>query len=153
MIDKIRVDSGLKRIQVNDGPEFIEFNPEDIVFIEAFYNMAKEFDLRKDGYTAKFESLAVGEEGTDNPYGSEMDEKIALLREVCEFMREQIDLVFGEETSQKVFGDAMTLNMFAQFIDGINPFISPVREKKVAKYISPEKKAPTKKKATAKKKK
>lgn len=146
MVDKIIIESGLKKIQINEGPEFIEFNPEDIHFIELFYNMAKEFDAKKDDYTARFESLTVGETGVENPYGEEMGEKIALLKEVCDFMRKQIDLVFGEGTSQKAFGDAMTLNMFVQFIDGITPFIRPVREQKVLKYVSPKKKkAPARK--------
>jgi len=60
---------------------------------------------------------------------------IALATEICNYLREQIDKVFGEDTSQMVFGDVQSLYMFAQFIDGITPYIQEVRVEKISPYL------------------
>jgi hypothetical protein len=65
-----------------------------------------------------------------------MKEKLALMLDICYFMRGQMDSVFGVGTSQKVFGDANTLDMFTQFFDGITPFIQKNRAEKMAKYTA-----------------
>jgi hypothetical protein len=51
-------------------------------------------------------------------------------------MRGQIDVLFGEGTSQKAFGNALELGMFEQFFSGITPFVQTVRKEKIAKYTN-----------------
>ena len=42
-MDSIRIDTGLKRIAINEDPNrIIEFNPKDLLFAEKFYAMVKE---------------------------------------------------------------------------------------------------------------
>jgi len=40
-MDNLRIDTGIKKILINDGPEFIEFNPSDVIFAEKFYKLTK----------------------------------------------------------------------------------------------------------------
>ncbi len=53
---------------------------------------------------------------------------------MCNYMKEQIDFVFGKGTSEKAFGNALTLNMFDQFLGGISDYISKSRNSKMKKY-------------------
>lgn len=59
-----------------------------------------------------------------------------LTKDLCAYLRKQIDTLFGAGTSDTAFGKANTPEMFVQFFDGITPFIQTAREKKVSKYTA-----------------
>lgn len=130
----IRIDTGIKRILINDGPEFIEFSPSDVTFAEKFYQLMQRFELKKVEYQARAEKIDANTEIDSNGLAANLPDNIAMIRDVCEFMREQIDVLFGTGTSQKVFGAALAVDMFEQFFTGITPFIQAARADKVAKY-------------------
>ena len=134
-MDNIRIDLGIKKVLINDGPEFIEFNPSDVAFAEQFYQLMKEFELKRVEYQARAAEIDAITELDPDGIPVNFPDKLAIMREVCEFMREKIDDLFGKGTSQKVFGDARTLNMFEQFITGITPYIRAERKKKIEKYV------------------
>jgi len=136
MADTIRIESGEKRILVNDDENrVITFNPHDILFTERFYNLLSNFDAKAKEFSQKADEIGLDENDLDdNGIPKKTGEVIALTREVCEYMRAQIDHVFGEGTSQAAFGDMNTLNMFEQFFEGITPFIQKERTAKVQKY-------------------
>lgn len=142
-MDNLRIDIGVKHITINDGPEFIEFNPSDIVFAEKFYQLIKDFEVKQVEYKKRSEEIAAKVEKDGIGIPTNLSDNLVLMRDVCEFMREKIDGLFGKDTSQKVFRDTLSLNMFEQFFTGITPFISTARTKKVAKYISHPKKKKT----------
>jgi len=126
--------SGVKRITINDDSErVIEFNPSDVLFVERFYAMYREFEMKQKEYEERAKELDTATLD-ENGIATNMDAGIAFLKEVCGFMREKIDWLFGENTSQKVFGDALSLEMIAQFFKGIMPFIMQARQEKVSKY-------------------
>ena len=133
-MDSIRINTGEKRIAINDDPErVIVFNPGDIGFAERFYQLLQDFEAKQVEYQARAEDLdnqALDERGIPSKIG----ESLALLREVCEFLKERIDHLFGAGTSSKVFGETMTLDMFEQFFTGIVPFVQTARSGKVARY-------------------
>lgn len=138
-MDSIRIDTGVKRLLINDGPDVLEFNPTDVVFAEKFYAMIREFEEKQAEYQARAE-LAAADEGVDeNGIPVNIEKSLALLREVCVFLRERIDFLFGPGTSQKLFGDAMTLDMFEQFFKAIAPHIQRARADKVSRYAKAEK--------------
>lgn len=133
-MDSIRIDTGEKRIAINDDPErMIVFNPQDIGFAERFYQLLQDFEAKQIEYQARADELD-NQELDERGIPSKIGESLALMREVCEFLRERIDHLFGEGTSRKAFGDAMTLTMFEQFFEGIIPFVQTARSNKVAKY-------------------
>jgi len=142
MEDVLRIDFGVKRLLINGGPDFLEFNPTSISFAEKFYKLKLDLDEKNKEYSSRSEAINLKRES-----GSGQDmfpEVLALSMEVCVYMREQIDILFGPGTSQTVFKDNNSLNMFEQFFSGITPYIEEVRKKKVSKYIS----TPRKKKET-----
>lgn len=138
MTDSLRINTGTKRLLVNDGPDYIEFNPDDVVFAEKFYNLVREFQTKQDEYSARAQDLD-NQELDENGIPERVGESLALIREVCEFLCGKIDDLFGPETCRKVFGGAMTLNMFEQFFTGITPFIQRAREEKVSQYVRTKK--------------
>ena len=136
-MDSIRIDTGVKKILINDGPEFIEFNPNDVSFAEKFYSLISEFEAKMVEYQARSDEIDANKEVDAHDIPVNFGALITLMRDVCEFVRERIDHLFGAGTSQKCFGDALNLNMFEQFFDGITPFIQRARTEKVNKYTPP----------------
>lgn len=134
-MDSVRIDTGVKRLMVNgDESRVIEFNPEDIVFVERFYGLIKGFEEKADEYAEKAKALRENNEVDSMGIPVNAPETIALVADFCNYLRGEIDKVFGEGTSEKAFGSAQTMNMFEQFFDGITPYIRGARAEKVDKY-------------------
>jgi hypothetical protein len=135
-MDSIRIDSGIKRISINEDPErVISFNPSDVTFAERFYKLIGEFEAKQAEYEQRAEALDASPNELDgHGLPANAGEKIAFMREVCEFMHGKIDYLFGNGTSQKVFEGVLSLEPIGQFFDGIVPFIQKSRSEKVAKY-------------------
>lgn len=138
-MDSLKIDTGEKRIAINDDPErVIVFNPQDIGFAERFYELLRDFEAKQAEYQARSE-LLDNDETDEHGLPVNIGESLSLMREVCEFLNSKIDYLFGEGASQKIFGGAMTLDMYAQFFTGITPFIQVARQGKTAKYAPPGK--------------
>lgn len=138
-MDSLRIETGVKRITINgDESRVIEFNPEDILFVERFYELINDFEKKEVEFKKRAEEIAAVE-GVDS-YGIALNtgDSLKLAIELCQYLRAQIDKVFGDGTSKTVFGEHNTLNMFEQFFNGIVPFIQSARNSKVKKYLSDE---------------
>jgi hypothetical protein len=137
MEPSIHIDTGIKRILINDGPDYIEFNPSDVLFAEKFYQLIKDFEVKQEEFKTRSDELE--KDAKDSGKLVDLAGNIALVREVCIFLRTGIDSLFGEGTSQKLFGDAMVLGAFEQFFTGITPYIKTAREAKIERYVTPAK--------------
>jgi len=134
-MDNIRIDTGVKRLMVNDDPtRVIEFNPEDVLFVERFYALVKTFQEKEIEFQNRIGELKAHEEKDEYGIPINTPETLQLAIDVCNFLREQIDKVFGPGTSQAAFADTQSLDMFEQFFAGITPYIQATRSNKVAKY-------------------
>lgn len=135
MVDTLRIDTGAIRLAINgDENRIIEFNPEDIVFVERFYSLIKEFESKEVEFRAKAEELAGNSELDEYGIPVNTGDNIKLVKELCEYLRTKIDHVFGQGTSAKVFENNQTLNMFEQFFTGITPYVQKARGKKLEQY-------------------
>ena len=135
-MNSLRIDTGTVRIMVNDDENrVIEFNPTDVLFVEKFYNLIKKFEEKEEDYRKQIEEITSNKEV--DPYGLPINTEATLkiILEICNFLRSQIDQVFGEGTSEKAFGSNQTLNMFEQFFTGITPYIQEARAEKTSKYV------------------
>ncbi|MDJ0305392.1 MULTISPECIES: DUF6673 family protein [Dehalobacter] len=134
-MQSLRIDTGSIRLKVNDDESrVIEFNPNDLAFVERFYGLISDFEGKEKEYMQKIDILNQNTELDSYNIPKNMGESLALLKEICEFLRERIDHVFGKGTSQAAFGNANTLDMFEQFLNGITPYIQQSRVGKVEKY-------------------
>lgn len=134
MAESIRIDAGIKRVLINDGPDYIEFNPSDVVFVEKFYRVIGEFEKRLTDFESRGKEL--DKEGNFDEAGvpDNMEAKISFMREVCKFAFEQIDFLFGEGISQKLFGGMESLDMIQQFFTQLTPFVQKARQERVDRY-------------------
>jgi hypothetical protein len=134
-MDSLRIDSGLKRIAINDDAErIIEFDPTDVLFAERFYGLIQEFETKQVEYEQHAAEIDADQSIDKNGLPANLVERLAFMREVCEFMRSKIDELFGASASQNAFGDSLSLEMIEQFFTGITPFIQQARSDKIAKY-------------------
>ena len=122
-------------LTVNGDPDrVISFNPSDVGFVDRYFTMLDRFEEKEGEYRAKL--AEIEQDKAVDGYGIPLAARRAakLSKEVCAFMRRQIDEVFGEGTSQTAFGDANVPEMFGEFFDGIAPHIAKAREAAVSKY-------------------
>jgi len=137
MVDSLQIDAGNIRLSINnDENRIVEFNPNDVLFVEKFYVLLQEYTEKIEGYQKRAKTLEASEGINDLGVPINTPDRIQLLREVCVYTREKIDYVFGEGTSQIAFGEALNIDMFTQFFEGIVPFIEKTRSEKIKKYIT-----------------
>ena len=134
-MQSIKINTGSVRLVINDDEsKVVEFNPNDLDFIERFYGLISDFEVKEKEYQQRLDILNQNTELDSYNIPKNMKESLVLLKEICEFMRERLDYVFGEGISQKAFGNANTLDMFEQFLSGVTPFIQQSRTAKIEKY-------------------
>ena len=135
-MDSIRINTGIVRLMIDDDPErVIAFNPEDVAFAEAFFNLYDDINRKQAELEAHAKEIA--ENGKTDEVGMPINagDHIALLRDLIQYMRDGIDDVFGPGTSQTAFGNVYSLNSLISFIEGVTPYIEKARENKVSAYI------------------
>lgn len=137
MVQSIRIDTGEVRLLVNDDENrVIDFNPNDISFLEAFFELLEDFEKKEKEFRNEERVLNANKDVDGHGLPKNIKGKIALNRKICRYMREKIDSVFGEGTSDTAFGKANTMDMFSQFFDGVTPFIKSARDDKTSKYLA-----------------
>lgn len=134
MTDSLRIDTGGKKVLINDGPEFIEFNPSDVAFVEKFYSVIAEFKAKGEEFKIKAALIDGQDEVDEDGLPKNMLARIAFTRELCEYSYNQIDFLFGAGTSKTIFGGALNLELVEQFFSGLIPFIQENRNEKLEKY-------------------
>ena len=105
----IKINTATVRVLVNDDPNrVIEFNPEDISFIDAFYGLIQEFDAKINEF--KQRELIIRKNKTVDKFGIPVStgEEIKLTKDLCAYLRNKIDELFGIGTSDTAFGKINT---------------------------------------------
>lgn len=135
----LKITGRMLRIAVNDDPDrVISFDPADAMFAERFYSIYREFDGKRAELERRSVELDEGSTQLDeNGIPTNVSEGLAFIREICDFMRNRIDYVFGAGTSQKAFGDSYNIESIVQFFDGMTPFVQKARSEKLLKYQVP----------------
>ena len=132
----IKINTGVIRLEVDcDGvKDEISFNPNDVIFMENIYRLMSELEKKKKVYEETEQKLNANTGIDENGIPVNMKERLSLISDICFYIKGQIDEVFGVGTSNKLFGNANTLDMFEQFFDGITPYIQSARESKLSQY-------------------
>lgn len=130
-MDSLQIRSGRIKLQILDdsGEErgIFSFNPNDIESAKRVVEVQKEFEIKNKEFQIKSKECTTTEE------------KIKLLDEVVLYFRELIDNCFGEGSSQILFGDEKSIDMFYDFFEGITPYYEKASEDRMAKYMQPNK--------------
>ncbi|MFZ2196157.1 MAG: hypothetical protein WAV13_00380 [Thermodesulfovibrionales bacterium] len=126
------IDTGEKRIEVldrfgNHRGEIV-FTPKDLLWAEKFYALVDTLPVAFESYKVRARELQISK--------ASIDERIKLMIETCDYLRDEIDKLFGKGTSQMAFGDTRNLEVFPQFFDKITPFVKGVRQGKMKNYLA-----------------
>jgi len=132
----LTIDTGIVRLAVNNDPErVIEFNPKDQLFAEKFYRVYEEIIEKEKEISGRVENFKENMTGVDEQgIPVNIKDGIELWKDTGLWVRDRIDYVFGEGTSQKAFGDAIVFEAFQQFFEGVTPFIQSARSERMEKY-------------------
>lgn len=118
-MDSIRINSGTKKIEVNDEGDYILLPLGDDGFTRDFYKLLNGFQKRAEAVKLDNEDIT----------GS-MDQIAKLNGE----MAEKVDVLFGAGTCKKVFGDITPgVDLFMDFFYQLLPFFEENAKKRAEK--------------------
>lgn len=126
-MDSLRIDNGLKKIEVNDAGEYIEFSVTDNNFFKSFSDLVQWFEEQENRQEIndmeEQRKKVVLDNGEDINYAAlnnVLDIREKISKEACE----KIDAIFGTEASRKIFGGIVPdMFLIADFFEKIAPFI------------------------------
>ena len=125
-MDKLRVDSGIKNIEVNDAGDYISIPISDAAFYERFCALLKNFEQKQIEIEQKAKDLSEKhKDKPDNDVNSIMD-GIQLYAELCRYTCTELDNLFGEGCCQKVFVGAQnpSVELIGDFFEQITPLLN-----------------------------
>lgn len=133
------INTGEKRIPIiRDGKSAGEvvFNPNDTLFVEKLYLLIGDFQEKIKDYESRAKAIDENKEVDQLGLPANLMSGFALIKEISDYTKSEIDKVFGDGTSQIVFGDSNSIDVFGQFFDGIIPYVKKVRQKKIESYTN-----------------
>lgn len=137
---KLRVDNGIRRINVNDDGEYIELNVNDAGLMARFAEAMDNLD-------AKLPELEIFDNEIERKYKGVTDpkEKVKAYAEVSkkqaevyQYCVDDLDKVFGKDTCRKVFGEGVLPDDVAilDFLDKMKPFLISLQKERAEKVKS-----------------
>lgn len=130
----LRVDSGVKRIEVNDNGDYIAVNISDNSFFKRFDDFVAWLNAKNE----EADRIANDSSGDFTERFGEYD---ALCKEACA----ELDSLFGSGCCKKVFPDVESpgMELIADFLDQIIPILqgfATERNQKITSKYSPNRK-------------
>lgn len=125
-MDKLRVDSGVKNIEVNDAREYISIPISDAAFYERFGEIMKNFQKKEVEYAQKAKELS--EKHKDKP-SNDVDaivDSVQLYSGMCKDTCAELDKLFGEGCCRKVFAGVQnpSVELIGDFFEQITPLLN-----------------------------
>ena len=128
------LNTGVKRIAIfeneTDEAEGIEprgifkFNPTDVTEARKIMELQSTYEQEKEEYVAKEKACET-----------ELD-KFKVLEEFAQMYRNKLDYIYGNGTTQALFGDSLTYDMFGQFFEMITEQYAEYSKKRVADKVA-----------------
>lgn len=130
-MESIKITDNKIRLMINDDEsKVISFDPQDVGFVNRYYGLIDFLDARQTDYSKEAEAIDKSECAKEE----KNRRAFKLLEKMCKETKEQFDVVFGEGTMGRLFGDSLRLNMFEELLYGIAPYINKARREKIEKY-------------------
>lgn len=126
-MESFRIDSGVKRIEVNDAGEYITIDLKNNDYFERFRQFLKWLDRKQEEVTRKAKELEEkhprsGEERGDiDAIAAYME----LQKETCDDISKQLDSLFGDGCMRKVFPDVSSpaIDLIWDFLEAVMPYL------------------------------
>ena len=152
-MERIRIDTGIKEIEVNDSGDSIQIPVNDTAFYKRFVEALKrieekqaEIDRRSKELSEKYPEKEPGDgreekQEKDSEINMEMfGDALGLYSEVCRETCLEIDSIFGEGCCSKVFpgvkepGIDMIMGFFEQILPIMEKFMDEKKKNMIQKY-------------------
>ena len=118
----IRVNTGVKRIEVNDDGDYITLNLSDNSFIDRFFALYQSIQRVAEDSAAKEAAIREKYKGGDED--GLLREAFALYKDSSRSMMEEVDKLFGGGTCKKVFGDITPgFELYIDFFEQLTPYL------------------------------
>lgn len=135
-MDNLQIDDGTIRLTINgDANRILSFNPKDELFAEKFYHLVGNFKKDLQRFEERAKPIDDNNELDEDGLPVNLQSRFDIMKDVCAYVRNQIDEVFGTGTSNIVFGTINNIGMFEMFFKQITPYMAQARSEKVSKYI------------------
>lgn len=125
-MEQLKISTGKISVQIldDDGEArgVFKFNPEDIKSARKIADLIEEYKSKSVEYAERAKKIETAE---DN---------VRLLDEVVDYFKSSLDGVYGVGTSNILFGNASTLEMFDDFFSGIRPFYEKASKQRKKKF-------------------
>lgn len=125
-MEKLQIHTGQIRLEiVDDSGEsrgIFKFNPDDTAVAKRIFSLSQTVNEKMAEYEAK------AKDAKDD------QANVELLDETISYFRVVIDEIYGDGTSELLFGNAHSLSMFEDFFLGIIPYYKKASEQRVKKY-------------------
>lgn len=130
----LRVDSGVKRIEVNDNGDYIAVNISDNSFFKRF-----------DDFVAWLNAKNEEADRIANDSSGDFTERFGAYNALCKEACAELDSLFGSGCCKKVFPDVESpgMELIADFLDQIIPILqgfATERNQKITSKYSPNRK-------------
>lgn len=126
-MDKIRIQNEVKKIEVNDNGDYISVPVNDVRFIRNFHACYEKWDKAK--------------KKLDNSAASDTGEMLNILVDTVDGFVDDIDLLFGKGSCDKIFGGYPSADGIADFFAQFMPIFERLTnqekensEKRIRKY-------------------
>ena len=124
-MDSLRVDSGIKNIEVNDNGDYISIPISDTTFYERFGELIKNFEKKQAEIEQQGKELS--EKHKDKP-DNDVDmivDVFTLYTNLCKDVCAELDKLFGEGCCRKVFVgvEIPSVELIGDFFEQITPFL------------------------------
>ena len=130
MPNSIRVNTGAVKIEVNDAGECITLPFGDQQFPARYQKMLESIKEKQ----AESEARAKKIDESKMPKDEKDAAGIALMLEIHQWLRDQVDGLFGEGTCKKVFGDIVPgVELYEDFFMQLKPYFEKHGKERTAK--------------------
>lgn len=125
-MESLKIRTGEKQIQILDDNDnergIFHFNPEDIEAAKRFFEAQQEFKVKQKEFTDRVDTCETE------------SDKIDLLHEVVQYLRDMIDTCFYAGASDTLFGENCSISMFDDFFTGIMPYYEAASKQRIEQY-------------------
>ena len=131
-MDSFKISTGKIGVPIERDGENVGtfyFNPSDILVARKIMDLKKDFEVKEKEFQKESKKADT------------VEKQIALLEEIVNYFRNKIDEVYGQGTSDLLFGEARVLEMFSGFFDGINAHYQKASQERIEKAKSKIKKS------------
>ena len=126
----IRVNTGVKRIEVNDNGDFITMSLNDNDFLSRFFSLYENVQKMAEESSAREREIQEQYKGSDDRLGL-AKASYDLYTKFGKDMMGEVDALFGEGTCSKVFGDITpTFDLYIEFFEQLTPYLQEFAQEK-----------------------